>query len=245
MNEFAVGVAWALWLGVFTSITPCPLATNIAAISYIGRRVGDPRQVFLTGLLYALGRTLAYLALGMILVAGLLASTEVSSFLREYMNELLGPILILVAMFLLEMIQIGVSRPGMSEKMQRRVDALGIWGALLLGVIFALSFCPVSAGLFFLQLIPHSAYLESRVALPSAYGVGTALPVVVFAVIIAFGAQSLGKAFNRLSQVEWWVRRVTGIIFLVVGIYFTLVHIFDLTITREGHWFEVSIRFWS
>jgi cytochrome c-type biogenesis protein len=228
MVEFALGLAWAFGLGIYTSITPCPLATNIAAISYISRQVGSSKQVLLTGLLYALGRTLVYTALGIILVAGLLASHRVSSLLNEYMNQLLGPILILVAMFLQGMINVGVSGPGISEKMQKRVDSMGVWGALFLGVVFALSFCPISAGLFFLTLIPYAAELNSRVGLPSAYGIGTALPVVAFALVIAFSAQSLGMAFNRVSQVEWWVRRSSGVLFLLLGIYFTLRYIFGL-----------------
>ena len=228
MMELSIGMAWALWLGVLTSISPCPLATNIAAISYIGRRVGNARQVFLTGLLYAFGRTLAYLALGALLVASVLSIPQVAMFLQKYMSKLLGPILILVAMFLLELIQVGFSGSGMSDKMQKRVDALGIWGALLLGVVFALSFCPVSAALFFGSLIPLSVKVESSVALPVIYGVGTALPVLVFAVLIALSAQSVGKAFNKLTQIEWWARRITGVIFLVVGIYYCLKFIFEV-----------------
>jgi cytochrome c-type biogenesis protein len=245
MGELAIGLAWALGLGIYTSVTPCPLATNIAAISYISRRVGNSRAVLLTGLLYALGRTLVYTVLGVLLVASLLASDVVSSFLREYMNELLGPLLILVGMFLLGLIQVGVSGPGVSEKLQKRVDAMGIWGALLLGVVFAMSFCPISAGLFFLTLIPEAVRLESRVGLPSLYGVGTAVPVVAFALVVAFSAQSLGKAYNRVTQIEWWVRRISGALFLAVGVYFTLRFIFDLSIQQDGSFWRVSIRLWS
>jgi cytochrome c-type biogenesis protein len=241
--EFALGMAWALWLGIFTSINPCPLATNVAAISYIGRRVGSSRQVLLTGLLYALGRTLVYLVLGVLLVESLLAGNQVSSFLRGFMNELLGPVLIVLAMFLLGMIEISFSGPGVSDKMQKRVDALGMWGALLLGILFALAFCPTSAALY-LKLIQDSTNLRSPVAMPSLYGLGTALPVVVFAVILAFSAKSLGKAFNRLAQIEWWVRQTTGLLFLALGLYFTLVHIFELTASCEGGLLHVSLRYW-
>jgi cytochrome c-type biogenesis protein len=241
--EFALGMAWALWLGIFTSINPCPLATNVAAISYIGRRVSSSRQVLLTGLLYALGRTLVYLVLGVLLVESLLAGNQVSSFLRGFMNELLGPALIVVAMFLLGMIELSFSGPGVSDKMQKRVDALGMWGALLLGILFALAFCPTSAALY-LKLIQDSTNLRSPVAMPSLYGLGTALPVVVFAVILAFSAKSLGKAFNRLAQIEWWVRQTTGLLFLALGIYFTLVHVFELTVSCKGGLLHVSVRYW-
>ena len=168
---------------------------------------------------------------GPCVVAGLLASSEVSSFLRKYMNELLGPLLILVAMFLLDMIRIGVPGLGMSEKMQRRVDAMGIWGALLLGIVFALAFCPLSAGLFFFQLVPQAAYQGSYVGLPGLYGIGTAIPVVAFTLVLVYSAQSLGKVFNRVTQIEWWVQRIGGIAFLAVGLYFTLLYVFDVVRT--------------
>jgi len=228
MQEFAIAAASALWLGILTSISPCPLATNIAAISYIGRRVDRPRLVFATGLLYTLGRTVTYLVLGMLLVASVLSIPQVSLLLQKYMSKLLGPILILVAMFLLGLIHFSSSGSGISDKMQRRVDAMGVWGALLLGVVFALSFCPVSAALFFGGLIPVAIEVNSPVTLPSVYGVGTAVPVLVFAVLIALSAQSVGKAFNALSKIEWWARRLTGIIFLAVGIYYSLKYIFEV-----------------
>jgi cytochrome c biogenesis protein CcdA len=242
-TEYALGLGWALWLGVFTSINPCPLATNIAAISYIGRGISDSRRVLLAGLLYALGRTLVYLTLGVLLVESLLASNQVSSFLRGFVNELLGPILVVIAMFLLGLIEVGISGPGMSEKMRKRADAPGICGSLLLGIAFAMAFCPTSAALF-LKLVQDSTVLRSPVAMPSLFGLGTALPVVVFALILAFSAKSLGTAFNRLTQIEWWLRLVTGVIFLLLGIYFTLIHIFDLTISREGPLLHLSIRLW-
>ncbi|MHB1036547.1 MAG: aromatic aminobenezylarsenical efflux permease ArsG family transporter [Pirellulales bacterium] len=226
MDGLLLGTISALWLGILTSISPCPMATNIAAISFIGRRVGNARQVLLAGLLYTLGRTAVYVVLGMLLAAAVVSSAEVSIPLQKLMNRLLGPILIVVAMFLLDLIQLNFSGSGMSDKMQTRVEAWGVWGAGLLGVVFALSFCPVSAALFFGSLLALSVECESSLVVPSVYGIGTALPVFVFAVLIALGAQSVGKAFNRLSQIEWWARRITGGVFLAVGIYLSLKYIF-------------------
>ena len=124
-----LGLASALWLGILTSISPCPLATNIAAISFIGRRVGNPRLVFLTGLLYTLGRALVYLALGVLLVQSLLSAPYVSHLLMKYMNKILGPILILVGMFLLELIRFNISGAGISKKMQPSLWRRGNRGA--------------------------------------------------------------------------------------------------------------------
>ena len=225
-GEMVLGISSAAWLGILTSISPCPLATNIAAISFIGRRVGNPKAVIATGLLYTAGRSLAYVVLAMILVGSLLSAPTVSHVLQKYMNKLLGPILILVGMLLLNLIQFRVPGIGISEKMSKRVEAWGIWGGLALGVLFALSFCPASAGLYFGSLIPLSVKCESSVLLPLLFGIGTALPVFVFAILIAVGTQAVGRAFEKITQFEWWARRITGTIFIVVGVYFSLMFIF-------------------
>ncbi|UCF07139.1 MAG: sulfite exporter TauE/SafE family protein [bacterium] len=230
MSNFSMIAGSALWLGVLTSLSPCPLATNIAAISYIGRRIGMPRQVFLAGLLYTIGRTLAYMVLGILLVASLLTMHAVSSWLQTYMNKLIIPILILAGMFLLELLKFGLSLPGMTDSMQRRIDAAGIWGAGLLGILFALSFCPISAALFFGSLIPLAATHGSRIILPSLYGVGTGLPVLLFALLIAFGTRRVAQAFDKITSVELWARRITGVTFIIVGIYLSLVHIFGIAL---------------
>jgi len=228
MTELLLGAASAFWLGILTSISPCPLATNIAAISFVGRKVGSPTKVLLTGLLYTAGRMLAYLVLGVLLVSGLLSAPYLSHVLQKHMNEALGPILILVGMVLLDLVRMGFSGSGVSEKMQRRVEALGMWGAFLLGVAFALSFCPVSAALFFGILVPVALRCESGVVLPSVYGVATGLPVLAFAVLIAVGAKRVGEAYDKLVPFEKWARRVTGAVFILVGIYYCLAHIFGV-----------------
>ncbi len=228
MMEWSLVAVSALWLGILTSVSPCPLATNIAAISYIGRKVHRPRHVFLTGLLYTLGRTVAYLGVAIVLVASMLSVPQVSLFLQKYLHMALGPLLIVVGMFLLGLIQFNLGGGGLSVALQKRVDTLGIWAAMPLGMIFALSFCPTSAALFFGSLIPLSLQADSRLALPLIYGVGTAVPVLVFATIIAGGAQSLGKAFQVLSRVEWWARMATGGIFVATGLWFSLKYIFEV-----------------
>jgi len=230
MAEFLFGLASAFWLGILTSISPCPLATNIAAISYVGRRVEAPGKVFLSGLLYTTGRTLTYLVLGVFLVSSLLSAPHISHFLQKYMNQVLGPILILVGMLLTGLITLNLSGPGVSQEMQRRVDALGMWGALLLGVLFAMSFCPVSAALFFGSLLPLALSCESGVIVPSVYGVATGLPVLVFSSLIALGAKRVGDAYNKLVSFESWARFVTGIIFILVGLHYSFTYIFGIKI---------------
>jgi len=229
MGELLVAAASALWLGILTSISPCPLATNIAAVSYLGRRVDRPWQVLGGGLLYSLGRTIAYVALGTLIVAGLLSMPKAARFLQQYMNQIIGPLLIITGLFLLEVLRIRL--PGLgraSERMQQRFARLGMLGAVPLGALFALSFCPVSAALFFGSLMALALRLESPVLLPTIYGIGTALPVVLFALLVAVGARFIGRLFDRLTVIERWARRVTGIVFIVVGLYMTLIYSFGL-----------------
>ena len=227
MDSLLFSAASALWLGILTAISPCPMATNVAAISYIGKRLGSPRQVLLGGVLYTVGRTVAYVGLAVLILAGLQSIPRVSTFLQEYMNKVLGPVLIVVGLFLLELIQLG-GRSNLGERLGRRVEGWGLAGALALGVIFALSFCPISAALFFGSLISLAVKYDSRILLPGVFGVGTALPVFVFAVIIGLGVGSLGAAFHKLQRFEWWARRITGVVFILVGIYYCLEYIFEV-----------------
>lgn len=224
MNNFFIASASALWLGILTSISPCPLATNIAAISFVGRKVDKPGYALCTGILYTIGRTITYIALGIILVSSMLSMPVVSHWLQKYMHKLLGPILILVAMLLLDMLQFTNKGSNLGQWCQQRAEKFGLGGALFLGLVFALSFCPVSAALFFGSLIPLSIKHSSGIVLPLIYGIGTALPVFVFGLLISFSAGAMAKAFHKVSQFEFWARRITGAVFLIIGIYFTLVY---------------------
>lgn len=246
---YALYILAAFYLGLLTSISPCPLATNIAAISYLGRKVSNTRLVVRTGLLYMLGRCLLYLALAVLLTTTALSIPVVSRVAQTYVHLILGPIFVILGMFLLGLITTTAGGTMLSERMQRRVDAMGVWGALLLGAFFAVSFCPVSAAWFFGLValvmgseagaitavlarvgiaLPETSLLGGSVVLPLVYGIGTAAPVLAVALLLAYSAKSVGKAYNVLSQVEWWARMATGNIFLVVGIWFSLVYVFEV-----------------
>ena len=233
MDEFLIGAGSAFWLGILTSISPCPLATNIAAISYIGRRMGNSRQVFLTGMLYTLGRTIAYLGLAFVIVASVLSVPQISLFLQKYMHLVMGPILIIVGMFLLQLIQFNMGGGGMSEGLQKRVDAMGIWGALLLGIVFALSFCPTVGRAVFRQ--PDTAFAQGEFQFRFARAVRHRHRLAGDSIRRALGlsAQSVGKAYNVLAKIEWWARIITGWIFMLLGIYYSLRYIFEINFIKK------------
>ncbi|MFH1076769.1 MAG: sulfite exporter TauE/SafE family protein, partial [Pseudomonadota bacterium] len=125
---------------------------------------------------------------------------------------------------LLDLFRFGFGGKGMTQGLQARIDKTGVWGAGILGILFALAFCPTSAGLFFGGLIPLAVKNNSAIALPAFYGVGTALPVFGFALLIAFGAHLVGTVFNKLTVIDLWVRRAMAVIFLGAGVYLTLAH---------------------
>ncbi len=228
MTELLVAVGSALWLGILTSISPCPLASNVAAISFVGRSVGSPRRVLAAGLMYSFGRALTYVLVGILVVSSVLSIPRVSFFLQQQMNQVLGPLLIVIGIGMMGWFRLPLPSWNWSQKVQHRVASSGVAGAGLLGILFALSFCPVSAGLFFGALIPLAVNAHSRVVLPVTYGLGTGLPVVVFAVLLAMGAQWIGRAFSVLTKIERAARPITGAIFILAGLYLAATHIFGV-----------------
>jgi len=215
----------ALWLGILTSISPCPLATNIAAISFLSRRVNHPRKVLWSGFAYTLGRMTAYVIIGVILISSLAGIPSTANFLQKYMNKILGPVLIIVGLFLLNIFKLNFLDFSISSERQNKLAEKGIFGSFALGAIFALSFCPISAALFFGSLIPLALNNNFGIAFPFIYGIGTGLPVVIFAIGITLGVHSIAHWFNKVTKLEIYMRKVTGIIFILVGIYFIWFHI--------------------
>jgi len=227
MGAIGLAAGMAFWLGLLTSVSPCPLATNIAAVSFIGRSVGSPARVLISGLLYALGRMAAYVGIAALLVAGALSIPALSSFLQGFMNRILGPVLILVGMVLLDLLTVPMPGGGWGQKLGEQAGKWGLAGSALLGFLFALAFCPVSAALYF-KMIADALAHRSALLLPSLYGAGTAVPVVAFAIVLAVSAGRIGAAYNAVGRIETWARGVTGVAFVLVGIYYSLVYIYGV-----------------
>ena len=222
MQNFYLDIFSAFWLGILTSISPCPLATNIAAVSFISRDLKSSKKAVWSGLLYAAGRMLTYVAIAVLAVASLLSLPEVSFFLESNMHKIIGPLLIVVGIILLDVLPISFSASFAGNSVQEKAGRWGMWGSGLLGIIFALTFCPLSAALFFGSLIPLAIDGKSALMMPSVYGLGTALPVVAFALVMVFSVRSLGKLFDSLTKIEKWVRRLTAVVFIGAGLYLLL-----------------------
>ncbi|MDD5583911.1 MAG: aromatic aminobenezylarsenical efflux permease ArsG family transporter [Candidatus Omnitrophica bacterium] len=228
MTEVIISLLSALWLGILTSISPCPLASNIAAISFLSKKITHPSLVFISGFAYTLGRMVSYALLGWIIISSLLSVPVLARFLQRYMGKALGPLLILTGLILLEIITIRLPGLSFSQKHQSKLSQSGAPGAFLLGFIFALAFCPISAALYFGSLIPLAFNSKSGIVLPFIYGIGTGLPVLVFAVAIALGVTSLSHWFHRITKIEYYTRKITGGIFIIVGLYYSSIYFINL-----------------
>jgi len=212
----------AILLGLMTAISPCPLATNISAIGFISREIENRRRVFLSGLVYTLGRVISYTGLAVIIYFGA-SKMNISMAFQGWGEKLLGPVLILIGLFMLDVIKIKF--PGFS----RITDKIGekgkgsFWSTLLLGMVFALAFCPYSGVLYFVMLIPITVASASGLYLPVIYAIATGLPVIVFAWLLAYAVGNVGKLYNHIKTFELWFRRVVSVIFIGVGIYYSAI----------------------
>jgi cytochrome c biogenesis protein CcdA len=228
MLEGSLGWLSALWFGILASVSPCGLATNIAAVAYIGKNMKSPLAAVWSGLFYALGRTTTYVVIGVVLTFGLTAAYVISNFLQTSVSRILGPILILTGMIVLELIKVPLPTPGIINRLNSKTRTWGFAGSFVIGALFALAFCPVSAALFFGGVIPLAVTEQAAVMYPLLFGLGTALPVSVIAVILAVSAHSVSKVFSAVTTVELWARRITGVAFIGVGTYHTLAYTLGL-----------------
>lgn len=211
----------AFILGLMTAISPCPLATNISAIGFISRDIEDRRQVFIKGLVYTLGRAITYTGIGVIIYFGA-SKMNISLLFQGWGERLLGPIMILIGLFMLDFIKIrlpGLS--GLTEKMGEK-SRRSLWGTLLLGIIFAMAFCPYSGVLYFAMLIPMTIASPDGLFLPLIFAIATGLPVIIFAWLLAYAVGNVGKLYDRIKVFELWFRRIVAILFILVGIYYIL-----------------------
>ena len=213
----------ALLLGLLTALSPCPLATNIAAIGYIGKDIEDRRSVFRKGLLYTLGRVVAYTLLGIVLIGIIRSGASmfgVQKFIGTWGELLLGPLLIVIGLLMLFGHRLNLPQFGFNGKGEGLAKK-GSWGAFLLGVLFAMAFCPSSGMFYFGMLIPMSATATMGYLLPVVFAVATALPVLIVAWILAYSAGEIGKFYGRVKTIERWLSIVVGVGFIIVGIYQT------------------------
>ena len=221
LENSSIPVVSAIALGLMTAISPCPLATNITAIGYIGKDINNKNRVFVNGLIYTLGRALSYTILAVIIFIGA-DQFKISGWFQLYGEKIIGPLLIIIGVIMLGIIKI--SFPAFSQ-FNNRYQAKGVnsyWDVLLLGVLFALAFCPYSGVLYFGILIPMTLGSPSGLFLPVVFAISTGIPVIIFSWLLAYTASGVGSLYKGLKVFETWFRRIIALVFIGVGIYYVI-----------------------
>ena len=219
MNSFPLIAAF--FIGLMTSLSPCPLATNIAAIAYISKKIDNGKRTLLTGFIYTLGRMFTYVLLaGLIVYVGVNVQS-ISLFLQKYGEKILGPLLIFIGLVMLKIIKLPSLKSWKGVgKIKEKLSEKGYLGSFLLGVLFALAFCPFSAVLFFGMLIPLALQYSDAFLIPFIFSFATGLPVIIFSFILTFSVSKLGNVMNKVKVFEKYVRYVVAIVFLLIGVYY-------------------------
>lgn len=226
LDNTSIPAITAFILGILTAISPCPLATNITAIGFIGKDIENHHWIFINGLLYTLGRIITYTILGVILIPILREGASMFSVQKavsKYGEMLIAPLLIVIGVYMLDIIKLNLPKINFSGNNLKR-KTKGSWGALFLGILFSLAFCPTSGIFYFGMLMPMSAAETGGYLLPVVYAIATGLPVILVAWVLAYSVAGLGKLYNRIQVFEKWFRKVVAILFIAVGIYYAVMY---------------------
>jgi len=221
MGTSSIPIVAAFFIGLMAAISPCPLATNITAIAYTSKKIDNSKHTLIVGFLYTFGRMFTYVALASLIVWFGMQTQAISLFLQDYGEKILGPLLLIVGVIMLDMFKLHLFQSndklsGLKEKLAKK----GFLGSFLLGVIFALAFCPFSAVLFFGMLIPLALNAGDGLIIPAVFAFATGLPVIIFSIILVKSVTKLGQIMNKIQIFEKWMRRIVAIIFITVGLYY-------------------------
>jgi cytochrome c biogenesis protein CcdA len=220
MNSFPLIAAF--FIGLMTALSPCPLATNITAIAYISKKIDNGKKTLLTGFIYTLGRMVTYVLLASLIVYIGVNVQSISFFLQKYGERILGPLLIFIGLIMLNLIKLPSLKSGdRINKLKEKLSEKGYLGAFLLGVLFALAFCPFSAVLFFGMLIPLALKFSDGILIPSVFAFATGLPVIIFSFVLVFSVSKLGSIMGKVQKFEKYIRYFVALVFIIVGIYYT------------------------
>ncbi len=223
LAQYNIPILSAFILGLMTAISPCPLATNITATAFISKNIGSKRKVFLSGIIYSLGRAFSYSAIGLILYFGA-SKFHVARFFQQNGEKYLGPLLIIVGLIMLNVIRLDfLGKSNFQERLSEKFKDQGLLGSFLIGVVFALAFCPYSGALYFGMLIPMTIASAKGLYLPVVFAFGTGLPVIMFTYLLAFTAGKVGTFYKKITKIEKVMRTVAGVVFVLTGLYYVLI----------------------
>lgn len=217
-----IPILTAFILGLMTAISPCPLATNITAIGYLSKDFKNRKQVLFRGLVYTVGRAITYTLIGLIIFFGA-SQFKISGFIQQWGEKILGPILIVVGLLMLGLIKLNIMGIGKLHDKIEQLNRNRFIDVLVMGIVFALAFCPYSGVLYFGMLIPLTITSVSGLYLPIVYAIATGIPVLIFTWIIAYSIANISLYFKRVKTFEYLFRRVVATVFIGIGIYYTLI----------------------
>ncbi len=221
LDSYNLPIFSAFILGILMSISPCPLATNVTAIAYISQNIKKPKYVIFSGLIYTLGRAITYTALSVLIYFGM-SSWQVSKIFQGWGDKVLGPILIVLGLIMFNIIKLNFKGENkLISKLKNYFSQKTYLGALFLGILFALAFCPYSGVLFFAILVPLILSSSDPILLPLFFSLGTGLPVIIFAFLIAYSLSYLTKAFRAVQKIEKIMRFIVASIFIISGLYYS------------------------
>ena len=229
LQNLADGSSWpiltAFLLGLMTAISPCPLATNITATAYLSKDIGNKRRVLFNGVFYTLGRMFTYTALGMIFYFGA-SQFRIAKLLQGVGGMWLGIALVVIGVLMLDVSRLGgISTGKLAEKLGNKKGKKTYLDAFLLGLLFALAFCPYSGVLYFGGLIPMTIASPSGLLLPPVFAIATGLPVIIIAWLLAYSVGNVGKFYNKMNVFQKWFKRIIAAVFIVVGAYYIIINI--------------------
>lgn len=220
IEQYNIPLLSAFVLGLMTAISPCPLATNITATAFISKNIGSKKMVLLSGILYSLGRAFSYTVIGLVLYFGA-SKFHIQTFFSRNGEKYLGPLLIIIGLIMLNVIRLNfLGKTSIEERFSERFKEKGLLGSFLLGILFALAFCPYSGALYFGMLIPLTISSSSGLYLPFVFAIGTGLPVILFTYLLAFGAHHINGVYRKIQTVEKYMRVLAGVVFLITGVYY-------------------------
>lgn len=220
IDNYNIPILSAFVLGLMTAISPCPLTTNITATAYISKNISNKRKVFLSGIVYSLGRAFSYTAIGLVLYFGA-SKFHIARFLNQNGEKYLGPLLLIIGLIMLNVIKLNfLGKSNFQERLTDKFKDKGLLGSFLIGVVFALAFCPYSGALYFGMLIPMTVSSADGLYLPIIFAFGTGLPVILFTYLLAFTAGKVGAFYNKITKIEKVMRMVAGVVFILTGLYY-------------------------
>ena len=223
LDSYNIPIISAFVLGLMTAISPCPLATNITATAFISKNISSKRKVLLSGVLYSMGRAFSYTVIGLVLYFGA-SKFHVARLFQQNGEKFLGPLLVILGLIMLNVITLNfLGKSNFQEKFSERLKGQGLFGSFLLGVIFALAFCPYSGALYFGMLIPMTISSALGLYLPIVFAIGTGLPVILFTYLLTFAAHQVSSVFNQITKIEKIMRYVAGVVFILTGLYYILI----------------------